>query len=77
MSKDCWYGKVDDKVSINLHDVSIKLVQVNFQKCITWHFCFDKATKSGWKHHNTLCLFQLDPKAIVVFFYYIDNYIIP
>jgi len=27
MSKDCWYGKVDDKFSINLHDVSFKLMQ--------------------------------------------------
>jgi hypothetical protein len=76
MSKDCWYGNVDDKVSINLHDVSIKLVQVNFQNCITLHKKSDKATKNGWKHYNTLCLFQLHLKTIVGFFYYIYNYII-
>jgi hypothetical protein len=68
MSKDCWYGNVDDKVSINLRDAPIKLVQVNFQKCITWHKKFDKATTNGWKHYNTLCFFQLNPKAIVVVF---------
>ncbi len=36
MSKACQQGTIDEKVSVGLHEMSIKFAQANFQKCITW-----------------------------------------
>jgi len=64
MSKACQYGRMDDKVSIGLHEVSIKLCQNDIQIALHGPRSLGKVAKSGQRlvlicvcdHENYLCL---------------------
>jgi len=48
LSKVCLYVTTNDKVAWGLNYVSIKFVQTNIQKCITWFLKMTKG-KRAWE----------------------------
>ncbi len=52
MSKACEYDITNEKVFTRLHEMSIKYMQMNFQKCITWL----KKSRKGCQEWTRACI---------------------
>ncbi len=60
-SKACKYGITEEKMCKDLKYVSIKSIQTNLQKCITWL----KKSRKGKKEWNKACVeTSIHPKKL-------------